>query len=79
MASSKIRDTIECSGSVAVTDKIRAKANFTRTQNILLSLIHDDSSSRCQVIEARGQGRLFGNSVRYTLQLFGLLYWTKGA
>ena len=61
MASSKIRDTIECSGSVAVTeiengfkkDKIRAKANFTGTQNILLSLIDDDSSSHCQVIEAR--------------------------
>ena len=61
MASSKIRDTIECSGSVAVTeiengfkkDKIWAKANFTRTQNILLSLIDDDSSSHCQVIEAR--------------------------
>ena len=61
MASSKIRDTIECSGSVAVTeiengfkkDKIRAKANFTRTQNILLSLIDDDSSSHCQIIEAR--------------------------
>ena len=59
MASSKIRDTIEC--SVAVTeiengfkkDKIRAKANFTRTQNILLSLIDDDSSSHCQIIEAR--------------------------
>ena len=61
MASSKIGDTIECSGSVAITeiengfkkDKIRAKANFTRTQNILLSLIDDDSSSHCQVIEAR--------------------------
>ena len=61
MASSKIRDTIECSGSVAVAeiehgfkkDKIRAKANFTRTQNILLSLIDDNSSSHCQVIEAR--------------------------
>ena len=61
MASSKIRDTIECSGSVAVTeiengfkkDKIRAKANFTQTQNILLSLIDDDSSSHCQIIEAR--------------------------
>ena len=61
MASSKIRDTIEYSGSVAVTeiengfkkDKIWAKANFTRTQNILLSLIDDDSSSHCQVIEAR--------------------------
>ena len=61
MASSKIRDTIECSGSVAITEiekgfkknKIRAKANFTRTQNILLSLLDDNSSSRCQVIEAR--------------------------
>ena len=60
MASSKIRDTIKCSGSVAVTEiesafkkgKIRAKANFTRTHNILLSLIDDNSSSRCQVIEA---------------------------
>ena len=57
MASSKIRYTIECSGSVAVTeiengfkkDKIQAKANFARTQNILLSLIDDN----CQVIEAR--------------------------
>ena len=61
MASSKLIDTIECSGSVAVTDiengfkkdKIRAKANFTRTQSVLLSLIDDNSSSRCQVIEAR--------------------------
>ena len=61
MASSKIRDTIECSGSIAVTeiengfkkDKIRAKANFTGTQNLLLSLMDDNSSSRCQVIEAR--------------------------
>ena len=50
MASSKFRATIDCSGSVAVTevengikkDKIRARANFTRTQNILLSLIDDN-------------------------------------
>ena len=33
-------------------DKIWASANFTQTENILLSLIDDDSSSHCQVIEA---------------------------
>ena len=50
MASSKFRATIDCSGSFAITevengikkDKIRARANFTRTQNILLSLIDDN-------------------------------------
>ena len=74
MASSKIRDTIECSGSVAVTeiengfkkDKIRAKANFTRTQNILLSLIDDDSSSHCQIIEA---GKRLGSCLEIVLDI----------
>ena len=74
MASSQIRDTIECSGSVAVTeiengfkkDKIRAKANFTRTQNILLSLIDDDSSSHCQVIEA---GKRLGSCLEIVLDI----------
>ena len=74
MASSITRDTIECSGSVAVTEiesrfkkeKIRAKANFTRTHNILLSLIDDNSSSRCQVIEA---GKRLGSFLEKVLDI----------